>query len=106
MVEIAMTNLLENAFKFSGKQPVSKIEFGAVNIKGKQTFFVSDNGSGFDMAYAKNLFGAFQRMHRQSEFPGSGIGLATVQRIIIRHGGTIWAEAKPGEGATFFFTFL
>ena len=104
MLEIALTNLLDNAYKFTGKQPVALIEFGQSMIDDKQTYWVRDNGVGFDMTNAKNLFGAFQRMHRQSDFPGTGVGLATVQRIIHRHEGLIWAESKINEGATFYFT--
>lgn len=104
LLEIAMTNLLANSFKFTGKEKNAKIEFGRTNAEGKDVYFVRDNGAGFNMEYAKNLFGAFQRMHKQSEFPGTGIGLATVQRIIRRHGGTLWAEAEVDKGATFYFT--
>ena len=104
MLEIVLTNLFENACKFTVKKSVATIEFGSFMTDGLQTYFVRDNGVGFDMEYAKKLFGAFQRMHKQSEFPGSGIGLATVKRIISRHGGRVWAESKPGEGATFYFT--
>lgn len=104
LLEIALTNLLENAWKFTGTQKKAQVEFGCIHIDGKNTFFIKDNGVGFDMTYSSNLFGAFQRMHKQTEFPGTGIGLATVQRIIIRHGGAIWADAKPDEGATFYFT--
>ena len=104
MLESALTNLLDNAYKFTGKQSLSHIEFGHSVIKEKQTFWVRDNGAGFDMANSKNLFGAFQRMHAQSDFPGTGIGLATVQRIIHRHDGLIWAESKINQGTTFYFT--
>lgn len=104
LLEIALTNLFNNAFKFTGKLPQARIEFGRTVIDGRQTFFIRDNGAGFDMAYATKLFGAFQRMHKQTEFPGTGVGLATVQRIIHRHGGRIWAEAKVDQGATFYFT--
>ena len=104
MLEIALTNLLDNAFKFTGTKELAKIEFGKLQLNDGPTYFVRDNGVGFDMEYAKKLFGAFQRMHKQSDFPGTGIGLATVKRIISRHGGRIWAESKPGEGATFYFT--
>jgi light-regulated signal transduction histidine kinase (bacteriophytochrome) len=104
LLEIALTNLLSNAYKFTSTQPQANIEFGKKDIDGKATYFVKDNGVGFNMAYAKNLFGAFQRMHKQSEFPGTGIGLATAKQIIRRHGGTIWAEAERNVGATFYFT--
>ena len=104
LMDVALTNLLGNGFKFTGKTPGARIEFGQMNLEGERVFFVRDNGAGFDMAYAKKLFGAFQRMHKTSEFPGTGIGLATVQRIIHRHGGRVWAESAPSGGATFFFT--
>jgi signal transduction histidine kinase len=104
LLRIAMENLLENAWKFTGKEPESRIEFGVTNASGEPTYFVRDNGAGFDMTYADRLFGPFQRLHPQGEFPGSGIGLATVQRIIHRHGGRVWAEGLVGQGATFQFT--
>ena len=104
LLEVALTNLLGNAFKFTGKRTQARIEFGRADGAGGDAFFVRDNGAGFDMAYAKKLFGAFQRMHKTSDFPGTGIGLATVQRIVHRHGGRVWAEAAAGHGATFYFT--
>jgi two-component system, sensor histidine kinase and response regulator len=104
LLRIAMENLLENAWKFSSKQPESRIEFGVTQASGEPTYFVRDNGAGFDMTYGDRLFGPFQRLHAQGEFPGSGIGLATVQRIIHRHGGRVWAEGLVGQGATFQFT--
>jgi len=93
-MEIALTNLLENAWKFTGKQKQPLIEFGMTLTEGEKIFFIRDNGVGFDMAYANKLFGAFQRLHSTDEFPGTGIGLATVKRIITRHGGRIWAGDK------------
>ena len=104
LLEAALTNLLGNAFKFTGKRPNACIEFGQREMDGKGVYFIRDNGVGFNMAYAKNLFGAFQRMHKPSDFPGTGIGLATAQRIIHRHGGSIWVEAEKNVGATFYFT--
>jgi two-component system, sensor histidine kinase and response regulator len=104
LLRIALENLLENAWKFTGKQQDSRVEFGVTQASGEPTYFVRDNGAGFDMTYADRLFGPFQRLHAQGEFPGSGIGLATVQRIIHRHGGQVWAEGLVGQGATFQFT--
>ena len=104
LLRIALENLLENAWKFTSKQNDARIEFGVTQASGEPTYFVRDNGAGFDMTYADRLFGPFQRLHRQGEFPGSGIGLATVQRIIHRHGGRVWAEGLVGQGATFQFT--
>jgi PAS domain S-box-containing protein len=104
LIQIALQNLIGNAWKYSSKNPYSKIEFGSF-IKDDQTvLFVRDNGVGFDMTYVNKLFGAFQRLHSIKEFEGTGIGLATVQRIIRRHHGTIWSEAEVQKGATFFFT--
>ena len=97
-------NLVENAWKFTGKTPRARIQVGATDVGGMRVFFVRDNGAGFDMTSAEKLFTAFQRMHTASEFPGSGIGLATCHRIVDRHGGRIWAESRVGEGATIFFT--
>lgn len=104
LMRIVLVNLLGNAYKFTGKKPEASIEFGRCDVAGEQAFFVRDNGVGFNMAYAQKLFGAFQRLHGASEFPGTGIGLATVQRIIHRHHGRVWAEAKEGVGAAFYFT--
>ncbi len=104
MLEIVLTNLLDNACKFTNQKPFSLIEFGITEAAGQHAYYVRDNGAGFDMENAKNLFGAFQRMHKQTEFQGTGVGLATVQRIIHRHGGKIWAESKANKGATFYFT--
>lgn len=104
LVRIALENLLGNAWKFTGRCDRPRVEFGAAERDGKPLYFVRDNGAGFDMAYAKRLFGAFQRLHSDDEFPGTGVGLATVQRIVHRHGGRIWAEAGIGKGAAFYFT--
>jgi PAS domain S-box-containing protein len=104
LLEIALMNLFENAVKFTSKREQAQIEFGMADLEGKSTFFIRDNGVGFNMEYAQKLFGAFSRMHTLSEFPGTGIGLATVQRIIHRHGGRIWADATVDAGATFYFT--
>jgi len=101
---IVMENLIGNAWKFTAGREPAQIAIGETTIGGKRSFFVRDNGAGFDMAYADKLFGAFQRLHKSSQFAGHGIGLATVQRIIAKHGGRIWAEAAPGVGATFYFT--
>ena len=104
LLRVVMENLLGNAWKFTERKALARIEFGCQPKDGQAVYFVRDNGAGFDMAYAAKLFGAFQRLHSPSEFEGSGIGLATVQRIIRRHQGNIWAESRTGEGATFFFT--
>ncbi len=108
LIRVALENLLGNAFKFTAKRSRARIEFGVdpeLTWRGRvPVYYVRDNGAGFDMAYAGKLFGAFQRLHAQSEFDGTGIGLATVQRIVHRHGGRIWAESEVEEGAAFFFT--
>jgi len=105
LARILLTNLISNAFKFTAKEPAARIEIGSEMVDGDKRMFVRDNGVGFDMIYAHKLFGAFQRLHSQSEFPGVGIGLATVRRIVNRHGGRAWAEGAVGEGATFYFVF-
>ncbi len=105
LIEVALTNLLDNAVKFTGHEPVGRIELGSTEREGEKVFFVRDNGVGFEMAHASSLFSAFQRLHKTSDFPGTGIGLATVQRIVRRHGGDISADASPGQGATFYLTF-
>lgn len=104
LMRVALENLIGNAWKFSSQEPQAEIEVGQTVIDEEKVFFVGDNGVGFNMAYADKLFGAFQRLHGVNEFPGTGIGLATVQRIINRHCGRIWAESEVGKGATFYFT--
>jgi PAS domain S-box-containing protein len=104
MLRVVMENLLNNAWKFTKKTPHTRIEFGSTDNGDKKGFFIRDNGAGFDMAFKDNLFGAFQRLHDVADFPGTGIGLATVQRIINRHGGSIRAEGAVGKGAAFYFT--
>lgn len=104
LLGIALENLLRNAWKFTCRAEGARIEVGSVERDGERLWFVRDNGAGFDMADAGKLFRPFSRLHRAEDFPGTGIGLATVQRIVHRHGGRIWAEAKPGQGATFWFT--
>ena len=104
LLRLALENLIGNAVKFSGKREKPRIELGCATQDGQCIYFVRDNGAGFDMAYADKLFSPFQRLHRASEFPGTGIGLATVQRIVQRHGGRIWAESAVDVGSTFYFT--
>lgn len=104
LLHIALENLMSNAWKFTSKKEHALIEFGQQNKTTERTFYIRDNGTGFDMAYVNKLFGVFQRLHSVSEFPGTGVGLATVHRIISIHGGRIWAEGEEGNGATFFFT--
>src|SRR5262249_2318085 len=104
LMRAALENLVGNAWKFTGKTAAARIAFGCEPKQGVPSYFVRDNGAGFDMRYAHKLFLPFQRLHAQSEFEGTGIGLATVHRILARHGGRLWAEAAPGQGATFWFT--
>jgi len=104
LMRVVLENLLGNAWKFTGKQPVAKIEFARATRDGEPAYFVRDNGVGFDMAYVGKLFNAFERLHTTTDFPGAGIGLATVQRVIHRHNGRVWAESEAGQGATFYFT--
>jgi PAS domain S-box-containing protein len=104
LLGLVLQNLLGNAWKYSSKTSEPRIEMGTLEHNGKRAYFVRDNGVGFDMTYADKLFKPFQRLHKATEFTGTGIGLATVQRIIRRHGGEVWAESKVGEGATFYFT--
>ena len=104
LMRIVLDNLLGNAWKFTGGLAEAHVQFGSL-LRGNSTiYFVRDNGAGFDAQNAERMFGAFQRFHRASDFPGTGVGLATVRRIINRHGGQIWAESAPGQGATFYFT--
>ncbi len=104
LLTVALENLFSNAWKFTSKRPHAVIEFGKMRQKGKSVYFVRDNGAGFDMAYMEKLFNPFQRLHSSDQFPGTGIGLATVKRIISRHGGCVWAEGAVGKGAAIYFT--
>jgi light-regulated signal transduction histidine kinase (bacteriophytochrome) len=106
LLRIMLDNLLGNAWKFTGGRAEARIEVGMATQAGRPAYVVSDNGAGFDMAYADKLFGVFQRLHDTSEFPGTGIGLATAQRIIHKHGGRIWAESEVGKGTRFYFTLV
>ncbi|MGD8931914.1 MAG: PAS domain S-box protein, partial [Chromatiales bacterium] len=103
LLKVMLENLLGNAWKFTSRQKISQISFRH-QPDNHQVMYISDNGVGFDMRYADKLFGAFQRLHRASDFPGTGVGLATVQRIVSRHGGKVWAQAQDGKGATFYFS--
>ena len=104
LLKVVLENLLENAWKFTSREPEALIEFGAVEREGGPAYYVRDNGVGFDEAYAEGIFDPFQRLHGEEEFEGTGVGLATVARIVRRHGGVLWAEGEVGRGATFFFT--
>jgi len=104
LLRVVLDNLLRNAWKFTSKHPTARIEVGQLNHGQAQAYFVADDGAGFDMAHADLLFAPFQRLHRQADFEGTGVGLATVQRIIQRHEGRIWAEGAVEGGATFYFT--
>ena len=97
-------NLVDNALKYSSKRADARVEIGGRDDGAQSVYWVRDNGVGFDMRYAAKLFGVFQRLHRADEFDGTGVGLAIVQRVVARHGGRVWAEAKPGEGACFQFS--
>jgi light-regulated signal transduction histidine kinase (bacteriophytochrome) len=104
LLRVVLANLLGNAWKFTSKRRRALIELGVLKEAGKPVYFIRDDGAGFDMSYAKKLFGPFQRLHSAAEFEGTGIGLATVKRVIRRHGGRVWAEGQPDRGATFYFT--
>ena len=104
LLEIALNNLFDNSYKFTSKKEEAIIEFGLDKSKTGKVFYIKDNGAGFNMAYAGKLFGAFQRMHSQKEFPGTGIGLATVLSVFTRLEGNIWAESEVGKGTTFYFS--
>jgi len=104
LLRAALENLIGNAWKYTKRHPQAKIEFGQTVHQGKKAYFVRDDGAGFDMAFAKKLFQPFSRLHSAKEFEGTGIGLATVQRIIERHGGRIWGEGQVEKGSTFYFT--
>jgi hypothetical protein len=105
LLAIALENLLRNAWKFTSRTPHAVIEFGALPSNQRIRCFIRDNGAGFEMIYADKLFKPFQRLHSAAEYPGTGIGLAIVHRIVSRHGGTVSAEGQPGKGATFFMEF-
>jgi light-regulated signal transduction histidine kinase (bacteriophytochrome) len=104
LLAVVLDNLLGNAWKFTSKTPAPRVEVGSRREGDERVYFVRDNGAGFDPAYRDKLFGVFQRLHTTSDFPGTGIGLATVLRIVARHGGRVWAEGQVGQGATFYFT--
>jgi light-regulated signal transduction histidine kinase (bacteriophytochrome) len=104
LLRVVLENLLSNALKFSSRRDIAEIVFGVTDHQGQRAFYVRDNGAGFDMAYADRLFEPFQRLHRDDEFPGTGIGLPTVRRAVARHGGHVWAEGSPDAGATVYFT--
>jgi light-regulated signal transduction histidine kinase (bacteriophytochrome) len=104
LLGVLLQNLLQNAWKFSARNPQPRVEFGITQTEGKTAYYVRDNGIGFDMAYVNKLFTPFQRLHAKEQFEGTGIGLATVQRVIKRHGGKVWAEGAVDKGATFYFS--
>jgi light-regulated signal transduction histidine kinase (bacteriophytochrome) len=104
LLKIVLENLVNNAWKFTSKKDKTIIEFGTIEEKSKTTYFIKDNGIGFDMQYVNKLFSAFQRLHAEKDYPGTGVGLTTVQRIIRRHNGDIYAESELNVGTTFYFT--
>ena len=104
LLRVVLNNLLENAWKFTGKSDTARIEFSAAEKDGQKVYFIRDNGAGFDMKYVDKLFSPFQRLHSADEFEGSGIGLSIARRIVRRHKGDIWTEAAVEKGATFYFT--
>jgi light-regulated signal transduction histidine kinase (bacteriophytochrome) len=104
LLQVVLQNLLSNSWKFTGPRSPARIEFGKAELDGKPAYYIRDNGVGFDMSYAGKMFGAFQRFHDARDFAGTGIGLATVNRILERHGGRVWAEGAVDRGATFYFT--
>ena len=104
LLQIALENLLGNAWKFTAKRASARVEFGSLVVGGETCFFIRDNGAGFDQKYASKLFAVFHRLHAASEFEGTGVGLATVKRVVARHGGRVWAEGEVGRGATFYFS--
>jgi len=104
MLREVFLNLFSNAVKFTGPKETGRIEAGGASAAGENTYYIRDNGVGFDPAHAGRIFDCFQRLHKEKEFKGTGVGLAIVQRIISRHGGRIWAEGEPGKGAAFYFT--
>ncbi|HEV2619659.1 MAG TPA: ATP-binding protein, partial [Acidobacteriaceae bacterium] len=104
LMQIVLQNLLRNAWKFTSRTSAPRIEFGCLHQGAEMVYFIRDNGAGFDPQMANRLFKPFERLHAESDFSGTGIGLATVQRVIHRHGGRIWAEGETGKGATFYFT--
>ena len=103
-MHIVLENLINNAWKYSSKSNLAYIEFGSKKVENETQYYIKDRGVGFDMLYSNKLFTAFQRLHNSQDYPGSGIGLASVARIVHRHGGKVWAEGETNQGATFYFT--